>query len=130
MADRSADWLKQADADLRYARHAQDAGHYEWAAFASHQAAEMAVKGLFKHLDLDAWGRAVSGLLVELPEPLEADVELLNRARELDKHFIMARYPDGYDSGAPVDYYTPAEAQRAVEHAEAILAFCRENAQQ
>ena len=128
MADRSADWLKQADADLRHAHHAKEAGHYEWAAFASHQAAEMAIKGLFKHVDMDAWGRALSGLLAELPDPIVADAALLNRARELDKHFIMARYPDGYETGAPVDYYTPDEAQRAVDHAEAIVAFCREHA--
>ena len=44
----------------------------------------------------------------------------------LDKHYIPTRYPNGFDSGAPTDFYTEEEAQTAVRHAEAILEFCRD----
>ncbi len=30
MAERAHDWFRQAEADLRLARSARDAGHYEW----------------------------------------------------------------------------------------------------
>ena len=125
MADRSQDWLKQANADLKHARHAREAGDFEWAAFASHQSAEKAIKALLQHLQLDPWGRALGGLLASLPETHRADDKLLNLAWDLDKHFILARYPDGYDAGAPVDHYQDADAAKAIEHAEAVISFCQ-----
>ena len=65
MAERSADWMRQADADLRHARNA------------------------------------------------------------LDKHYIPTRYPNGFERGAPTDFYTRGEADQAIRHAEAILEYCR-----
>lgn len=132
MADRSADWLKQAEADLRHAQHARDVGDYEWAAFAAHAAAEKAIKAVLLHRGVESWGRVLSGLLLQIPsadDAESADDTLLDRARELDKHFILARYPDGYESGAPTDFYTRGEAERAIEHAAAILDFCRDKVQ-
>ncbi len=125
MADRSADWLKQADLDLRHARHARDAGDFEWSAFACHQAAEMALKAVFQHLQLETWGRVLSGLLGELPETVNVDDATLGRALRLDKHFILARYPDSYESGVPADYYTADDAAAAIDDAEAFVAYCR-----
>lgn len=46
MADRSKDWLKQALRDLEHAKSSMENEYYEWACFASHQAAEKAVKAL------------------------------------------------------------------------------------
>lgn len=60
MAERSADWMRQADADLRHARNALADGDYEWSAFAAQQAAEKAIKALFQVLHLDAWGHTLS----------------------------------------------------------------------
>src|SRR5206468_12203325 len=55
------------------------------------------------------------------------DVEnaLLDRGRALDKLYIPSRYPNGLPSGAPADYFTRAEAEEAIRHGEAVLAFCR-----
>jgi len=47
--------------------------------------------------------------------------------RRLDKHYIPARYPNGFDSGYPGKLYTEGEAKGAIEDAEAIRAFCRGN---
>lgn len=41
--NRWRDWWAQAERDLRHAEHSQEAGDYEWSAFAAHQAAEKAV---------------------------------------------------------------------------------------
>lgn len=48
--NRSADWLHQAVADLDLARVSAEAGHHEWACFASHQAVGKALKALHLHL--------------------------------------------------------------------------------
>jgi len=125
VAERSVDWMRQADGDLRHARHATEDGDFDWAAFASQQAAEKAIKALFQKWHLDAWGHTLSTLLASLPDEVRPDSALIDQAKQLDKHYIPTRYPNGFERGAPVDYYTREEADRAVAHAEAILEFCR-----
>jgi len=125
MPERSADWLKQSSADLRHAGHALDDEDYEWAAFAAHQAAEKAIKALFQKRHLDAWGHTLSVLLASLPESDRPDQALIDAAKALDKHYIPTRYPNGFDRGAPTDFYTRDEAKRAIAQAETICDFCR-----
>src|SRR5205814_3865554 len=98
--------MRQAESDLRHAGHAKDDGDFDWAAFAAHQAAEKAIKAVFQKLHLDAWGHTLSALAGSLPEGSQPDAALIDRAKELDKHYIPARYPNGFEQGAPVDYYT------------------------
>ena len=125
MAERSGDWMRQAEADLRHARNALEVGDFEWAAFASQQSGEKAIKALFQKLNLDAWGHALSLLLANLPDEVKPESSLINLAKELDKHYIPTRYPNGFDRGAPVDFYTEKEAREAIGSAEAIVDYCR-----
>lgn len=67
----------------------------------------------------------MSSLLEHLPDDVKAAAELIDRAKELDKHYIPTRYPNGFERGAPVDFYTRKEADAAIANAEAILEFCR-----
>jgi len=124
--ERSRDWLRQAESDLQHARRSRSAGDYDWAAFASHQAAEKAIKALFQKRHLEAWGHTLSVLLGNLPEEDHPEDPLMEQAKELDKHYIPTRYPNGFERGAPVDFYTEGEAERAIRNAEAILEFCRD----
>ena len=126
MPERSKDWLRQADSDLQHARNSKSVGDYDWAAFASHQAAEKAIKALFQKRHSDAWGHTLSVLLTSLPEGDQPDKALVDIAKELDKHYIPTRYPNGFERGAPVDFYTESEADRAIANAEAIVEFCRD----
>jgi len=125
MAERSRDWLRQADADLAAARHARAGGHYEWAAFGAQQAAEKALKALYQKRHLDAWGHVLTQLLAALPDSGAAEPETVDAAKALDKHYIPTRYPNGFERGAPADFYTAAEADRALADAERLIAFCR-----
>jgi HEPN domain-containing protein len=114
MAARAQDWFRQAEADLRAARDLREAKHYDWTAFASQQAAEKAIKALFQHLHLDAWGHVLSELLANLPDQSTPSHHLIERAKELDKHYIPTRYPNGFERGAPVDFYrTRKQAMRS-----------------
>ncbi len=124
MANRSADWLRQARADLNHARNSLAAGDHEWACFASQQAAEKALKAVYLHHGLEAWGHTVSVLLGNLSERVQIDTGILDRAKALDKHYIPTRYPNGFDSGAPTDFYTPREAEEAIDAAESIIKLC------
>ncbi len=125
MGNRYKDWWRQAEADLRHARNAFADGDYEWSCFAAQQAAEKAIKALFQKLGMDAWGHTLTVLIGNLPSTIQPPTELIDYARILDKHYIPTRYPNGFDSGAPTDFYTSMEAQYAIQCAESILEFCR-----
>jgi len=118
--------MAQAERDLRHARNARDVGDHEWACFAAQQAAEKAVKSLAIRLAGEPWGHSVTALLAALPEGARPDEALVDSAKSLDKHYVQPRYPNGFDVGAPGDYYTRAESDAAIANSEAVLAFCRD----
>jgi HEPN domain-containing protein len=99
MPERSRDWLGQAERDLQLARTARDAGHHEWSAFASHQAAEKAIEAMYQQM------------------------HAMEKAMVLDLHYIPTRHPNGFERGAPMDYYSRKDAGEAISNAEAIIEF-------
>src|SRR5688572_2946409 len=127
MANRAADWLRQAAADIEHAQTSLEHGDFEWSCFAAQQAAEKAVKAVFYHLHGDPWGHSLLALLEGLVDPVRASVtpELLDSARALDKQYIPTRYPNGFAQGAPTDYYTKRDARESIAHAQSILSFCQ-----
>jgi len=125
MVSRALDWLRQAVRDLEHAKISVEHGDYEWACFASQQAAEKAVNALYQKLGVEVWGHSVSRMLDSLPSELKPPKSLIDKAKELDRHYIPTRYPNFHPEGAPLDYYTKEDAERAVRYAEEILEFCR-----
>ena len=125
MANRYKDWLKQAEADLAHAGIAREGGSHEWACFSAQQAAEKALKALFQRLSMEAGGPTLTVLIGNVPGTSEVTDSLLNAARALDKHYILTRDPNGFDAGAPTDFYTEEEARGAIANAELIIEFCR-----
>ena len=122
---RAADWLRQALRDLDHAEKSLEMGDYEWACFAAQQAAEKAVKALYQALGIEVWGHAVSRLLASLPAEHKPPSELIEAAKELDRHYLSTRYPNLHPEGAPMDYYSRVDAERAISHAKKIIEFCR-----
>lgn len=120
---RHEDWLRQARRDLRHAQNAVDDGDFEWACFAAHQAGEKAVKALLHFHGIDSWGHSLTFLLTGLPPDAQPGAEIVERAKQLDKHYIPPRYPDAHPGGAPMDYYTQPEAESAVSAAREVLRF-------
>jgi len=124
---RVADWLKQADAALSQARDSREDGHYWASCFFAHQAAEYAAKALLESLGVEARGHSVSSLLdrarelgVEIPE------EIRRKALSLDRHYLQSRYVNTFYSGAPVDYYTLEDADKALGEAEELVRYLKE----
>ena len=124
MPSRARDWFAQAERDLEHAAGSMENAHFEWACFAAQQASEEAIKAVYQFLGGDARGHDLDGLLQGLEDQLQVPTELADRARELGKHYIAARYPNAHAEGPPSRHYTQGEARRAIEHAQEILRFC------
>ena len=123
MASRAQDWLKQARSDFLHAQHALEDKDFDWACFACQQSAEKAAKAVYQHLHSIVWGHSVLALLEGLEQHRVIDASFKDVARRLDKFYIPARYPNGFQEGAPVDYYTQAEAEQAISDARLIVEF-------
>jgi HEPN domain-containing protein len=125
MPERSKDWLAQAERDLEQARWSLEGGFYEWVCFISQQSAEKAIKGLFQSLHAEAWGHSLSNLLLQLPEEMKPTEHIIRTAKRLDKLYIPPRYPNGFASGAPKDYYNLDDANAAINDAAQIVNYCK-----
>jgi len=123
--NRWRDWWAQAQRDHRHAQHALEDEDHEWAAFAAQQAAEKALEALIQSRSGEPWGHSITALAEVLPPDIAAPADLIEAASRLDKHYIPARYPNGFASGYPGKLYTRAEAQGAIADAGTIFEFCR-----
>jgi len=124
MPSRYIDWFNQAKRDLKHARNSLKSKDYEWACFSSQQSAEKATKSIFMKLNKDCWGHSVNFLLKELSKLIKVDKNLITMAKKLDKDYILARYPNGFDIGSPFEYYSEEDAKESIKNAERIIEFC------
>jgi HEPN domain-containing protein len=122
---RADDWLKQANKDLVHAKESLKIQHYEWSVLAAQQSAEKAIKAFYYEIGADPWGHSIFKFLKKLPEKFTVDSEVIKAGKWLDKHYITARNPNGFASGAPEDYYIKNDAQNAIDHAKKIYKFCK-----
>lgn len=125
MAERSADWYRQAERDLKSAQAQLQAGFFEWSCFIAQQAAEKAVKALYQRFSGEAWGHSVHDLLRGIAEKVEVAAWVFESAKGLDRFYIPARYPNGWSSGFPGEYITKKDAKRAISDSKKILRFCK-----
>lgn len=63
-------------------------------------------------------------MLKLIGECLEVPPEVLDRARLLDLYYIPPRYLNSFASGKPADYFTEAQARKAMDAADQIIRFC------
>ena len=124
MAQRWRDWLDQAEHDLEQAAASRIDGRHDWACFASHQAAEKAVKALHLARGQEAWGHVVSRLLLDLPDaPTKCLVE---KARVLDNYYLPTRSPRLHAEGAAYEHYGRLQSEQGLRFAGDILKYVRQ----
>lgn len=121
---RADDWLKQAKKDILHSKESLKIEHFEWAVLAAQQGAEKAIKAVYFKMGGDPWGHSILQFLKKLPENFDVNDELIEAAKYLDKHYITSRYPNGFASGAPEDYFIKKDAEEAIKNAEKIFNFC------
>ena len=83
------------------------------------------MKALVESLHGVQRGHSITGILQQLSSLVEIPEAVFESARELDQVYITARYPNGFPSGAPGDYFSEHTSQRLIGHARTILEFCR-----
>lgn len=119
----AARWLSAAREDLALARHAATGGYHAGACFHAQQAAEKAVKAVHYGRGARAvLGHSVRRLIETFDPPALSD--LVDAARELDLLYIPSRYPNGLESGTPAAAFGPAQSDRAIHHAKAVVESC------
>lgn len=125
MTSRSSDWLRQARHSLDASRWLLQGDFYDEACFHAQQSAELGVKALLERCGVSHTGHSVAHALHALPRASVPSIpaDVLGAAQVVDEYYIAPRYPDAFPSGAPVDFFTRAQADEAVIHADAILAF-------
>ncbi|MCS7282955.1 MAG: HEPN domain-containing protein [Anaerolineae bacterium] len=125
MAQRAADWLRQAERDLQQALDSRDAGRHEGACFTAQQAAEKATRALHLHLGQEAWGRVVAHLPRQLPLSIAVPKAWWKRPGPGRFFYIPLRSPNCFVGDAPFEHYGPLHSEEAVQYAGGILEFVR-----
>lgn len=123
--NRAEDWLGQAERDIQFAATAASTGHHEWAAFIAQQGAEKAVKALVQSLRGSVRGHSITEILRNLPPSVVVGQELLQCEQALDRVYVTSRYPNGFASGRPADYFNGTESRDLLDYARRIFEFCR-----
>ena len=67
----------------------------------------------------------MTALLGVVATAAQAGEDLITCAKSLDKHYIPTRYPNGFDTGAPVDFYTKKDSDDAILCADRLISFAR-----
>lgn len=120
-------WIEEAIWALDTAKILHREARYNAAAFYAQQAAELAAKALLYYVNEAPWGHSIRILLERYFERMNTEFieELLEAARDLDRHYIPARYPNAHPDGTPHEAYDEATSSRAIEAAEKIISFVR-----
>jgi len=127
----------QAAEDIKAATASMQNNHYEWACFQSQQSAEKSLKALLLFLNFDAWGHGLVHLLRKWKDLNDEEKEenqelttsefqdLVEKCQELDRHYIQPRYPNGFASGYPAEYYNQKTANTCIIYAKIINSFVK-----
>jgi HEPN domain-containing protein len=111
----------QARADLATAHTLLDAGVYYASVFFSQQAAEKALKSIaIAKQHKNPRGHH----LIQIANSLDAPLEVMNAAAELNAEFLTSRNPDAVD-GVPAQLYDQESALRHIRAAEDIMEWAR-----
>jgi HEPN domain-containing protein len=115
------DFWSQSRADLACSTTLLDAGIYYASVFFSQQAAEKALKAAI----VDQHHKNPKGHnLVQMANSLNAPVEIMNAAAELNPEFLASRNPESVD-GVPAQLYDKTSARLHLRCAQDILEWAK-----
>lgn len=123
--NRTHDWLRQAEADLKAARDLLATANFAWACFTAQQSAEKALNALLLQCGKEVPSHSMVDLLKALVPHQAVPPEVTKAANTLNRYYIATRYPGAFASGAPADQYFRPDAEEAVDLAAAIYDFAQ-----
>ena len=125
-------WMLQAKFDLKAAEWNLEGGFFNTVCFLAQQSAEKALKSALYYCGASRtklMTHSTVQLLAETGAFIQSAEGLMDDARELDLHYIPARYPNGLPGGYPHSFYGEKTARSALRCAEriteAVLGFYR-----
>ena len=121
--NRSRDWLRSAQNDLKWGQDSLKNGYFPQACFIAQQVAEKSLKALALFRGVD---QVKSHSVVRIARELEINGDIEEMGRRLDQYYIPARYPDAFPEGAPIDYFVESQSKQALLYAEKIVQFVQE----
>jgi len=116
-------WLEQAQRDLKVAELCFRNGFYEWACFCYQEATVKITKAALKKLELESFRHSVFNLLETLKSKIDVPDEIFEFAKEIDRHYITARYPGANMLKPPYETYSQEDANKAKEYSNTIIEF-------
>ena len=126
MREEAANWLAQAERDLKTARHLRESRDYYASVFFSHQACEKALKAA--HMELNK-RRMHTHNLVRLAGELHIQEGLLGELRDLSPEYVTTRYPDAAE-GPTEDLYDEGKALHSLRTAEKVVSWTKKQLKQ
>ncbi len=81
-------------------------------------------QGIGPEIGVTVWGYSLTEIFKILSERIEISEQLKDKGKLLDLYYIPPRYPHGFPSGKPADYFTEKQAREAVDAAGHIIRFC------
>ncbi|MHA1315197.1 MAG: HEPN domain-containing protein [Candidatus Helarchaeota archaeon] len=120
---RYKDWMNQAEEDLKAAEDSLATSHYEWTCFQCQQSVEKILKAFLDYNNVSMRGHSIRNLLGNCSEFADIPLKMTRDAVELDFHYIQPRYPTGFTTGYPAQYYTKEKALDVIRIAREIVKF-------
>jgi HEPN domain-containing protein len=117
-------WYQQAVFDLQAAVWNFKGKFYNTTCFLAQQAAANALKSLLYYTGGQKKAlltHSVSTMIQAITPKVPGLAEALEEGRQLDLHYIAARFPNGLPDGIPYLFYGEAMASQALQAAEKIL---------
>ena len=122
--NRWKDWYEQGKRDMERALLDFQYKYYEWTCFTSQQSSEKVIKALALRLGFNIWGHSLTEMFKVLSGKIDIPERVIELAKLLDMYYIPSRYPNGFPSGKPADYFIERQAKEAIDAAGDIIRFC------
>jgi len=122
-----ADWLEEAEDDFNAAADLARLGRYAKACFLSQQAAEKALKALLiaKAGRYERTHSVYALLLAAEKYGIPIPPELKEAGEELDRHYVLSRYPNAWPWGPPHVHYRQKDAESCLKNAKSVLEYVK-----
>lgn len=120
-------WMSQSENDLKFVQWVfQENVYFDKGCFIAQQSGEKALKAcLYSTGRRQVIGHSLYELAAELLKEDSRFADLMEPAKQLDRHYIPTRYPNGLPGGSPFQVFDRQDLEKALNNLERVMAVCR-----